>query len=541
MDGLIVILTLLAAVVASSAIARAAAPLFPVPLPFAQIGLGALIGLVFKLPVAIEPELFLLLFIAPLLFLDGWRIPRDGLLEDKWTILALAMGLVVFTVLGAGYFIHWLIPAMPLAVAFALAAILSPTDAVAVGAIAKRTPFPRRLLHILEGEALLNDASGLVCMRFAVVAALTGTFSLLDASASFLWLALAGTAIGVAVTVAANGAKDWIARHFGEETGTQILISLLIPFGAYLLASRLEASGILAAVAAGIAMNQEEKSGRASSVTRIRRAAVWDAVQFAGNGVIFVLLGHQLRAIAVGAAHAVGETGHDGLPWLLGYVLAIIAALVVLRGLWVWISIHLFRRHPDVWIYGGRLTATAALAGARGAVTLSGVMTLPLSLNDGTAFPARDLAIFLAAGVIVASLLLANVTLPSLAKGLMPAQPKPPDRTAENAARLAAAQAALRALEAKLRQISEMPGDTKLYVQGSARIIEQYRRQAEVHAKPNEETTLADDIERSLRLIGLRAERDEYFRIARAGGVPDELARALVREIDLTEARLAIR
>lgn len=129
---------------------------------------------------------------APLLFLDGWRIPKEGLFRDKWTILALGFGLVLFTVAGAGLFIHWLIPTIPLPVAFALAAVLSPTDAVAVSAIAERVPIPRRLMHILEGESLLNDASGLVCLRFATAAAVTGTFSLGEASTAFLWLAVGG-------------------------------------------------------------------------------------------------------------------------------------------------------------------------------------------------------------------------------------------------------------------------------------------------------------------------------------------------------------
>ncbi|WP_395665001.1 cation:proton antiporter [Methylocella sp.] len=176
---------------------------------------------------------------------------------------ALAFGLVLFTVLGAGLFIHWLIPAMPPAIAFALAAVLSPTDAVAVSAIAARTPIPKRLMQILEGESLLNDASGLVCLRFAVAAALTGAFSIPDAVATFMWLAAGGALVGVGVTFLANAAKDRIARRFGEETGTQILISLLIPFGAYLAAEHVQASGVLAAVCAGVAMGHEERTGRA--------------------------------------------------------------------------------------------------------------------------------------------------------------------------------------------------------------------------------------------------------------------------------------
>src|SRR5271154_762075 len=217
----------------------------PLPLPLVQIALGAVIASVANLGVSLKPDIFFLLFLPPLLFLDGWRIPKEGLFRDKGTILELALGLVVFTVVGVGFFINWMIPAMPLAVAFALAAIVSPTDTIAVSAIASRVPIPKRLMHILEGESLLNDASGLVCMRFAVVAALTGTFSLVDASTTFLWLAIGGVAIGVAVTWGVTQAKHWASRRFGEDAGSQVLLSLLIPFGAYLLAERFGCSGIL--------------------------------------------------------------------------------------------------------------------------------------------------------------------------------------------------------------------------------------------------------------------------------------------------------
>src|SRR5699024_10864377 len=156
-------------------------------------------------------------------------------------------------VIGAGYLIYWMIPAMPLAVAFALAAIVSPTDPVAVSAIASRAPVPKRLMRILEGESLLNDASGLVCFQFAVAAALTGAFSLGSATLTFLWVALAGVTCGVVFTLAVAAVQHWLTRKFGEEGGSPILINLLIPFGAYLLAEHVHASGILAAVAAGIA------------------------------------------------------------------------------------------------------------------------------------------------------------------------------------------------------------------------------------------------------------------------------------------------
>lgn len=191
------VLVLVAAVVASAFAAR----LLPlkIPLPLLQIALGALLAGGFGYEVGFDPQLFLLLFIPPLLFLDGWRIPKGAFFHDWRPILALAIGLVVFTVVGLGSLIHWMIPAVPLAVAFALAAILSPTDPVAVSAMTANAPIPSRLMHILEGEALLNDASGLVCFSFAVTAALTGTFSLADASLSFVLVAGGGVLAGVEI------------------------------------------------------------------------------------------------------------------------------------------------------------------------------------------------------------------------------------------------------------------------------------------------------------------------------------------------------
>src|SRR5690606_31039390 len=223
----------------------------------------------------LNPEVFFLLFLPPLLFLDGWRIPKEGLLRDKGMILELALGLVVVTVLGMGLFIHWLIPAVPYPVAFALAAIVSPTDPIAVSAISARFPIPKRVLHVLEGESLLNDASGLVCFRFAVAAALSGAFSLSSAAVTFVQLIVVGIMAGVALTFGVMMFKAWITRRFGEEPGAQVVVSLLIPFGAYELAEHLGGSGILAAVAAGITMSYVELSGRALAGTRVQRAAVW--------------------------------------------------------------------------------------------------------------------------------------------------------------------------------------------------------------------------------------------------------------------------
>jgi CPA1 family monovalent cation:H+ antiporter len=542
MENITVALVLLVAVVLSGMLARLSPVAIPVPL--VQIALGAFVATFGNVGVVLEPHIFFLLFLPPLLFLDGWRIPKEGLLHDKGTILELALGLVVFTVLGVGLFINWMIPAMPLAVAFALAAIVSPTDPIAVSAIAARVPIPKRLMHILEGESLLNDASGLVCMQFAVAAALTGVFSLSAALGTFVWLAIGGVAIGVGVTWAVAKIKEVVSRRLGEETGSQILISLLIPFGAYLLAEHLHCSGILAAVAAGITMSYAEQSGQALPVTRVRRTAVWDTVQFTLNGIIFVLLGEQLPSIVAGAAKVVRDTGHHEPAWLIVYVLAINAALALLRLLWVWISLRftMFRAARTGRAFtkpGWRLIAATSLAGVRGAITLAGVLTLPLVMTDGSAFPARDLAIFLAAGVIIVSLVAASIGLPVLLKGLeLP--PEPSDQRIEDDARIAAAEEAIKAIERAQHGMGEGRSDADLYTEIGARLMELYRQRIDGRKKTGDEAAVvrrADEIERVLRLAAIRAERGEFYRLARAHKLSDDMARKLVRELDLQEAR----
>lgn len=194
-----------------------------------------------------------------------------------------------------------MISAMPPAVAFALAAVISPTDPITVSAIAARDPIPKRMMHILEGESLLNDAFGLVCLRFAIAAALTGSFSVGAATLNFLWVAGAGLAIGVATTVIVTRIKATVTKRWGEDVGSQILVSLLIPFGSYILAEHIHASGILAAVSAGVTMTYAENSRQTMAITRMRRNSVWDTIQFTLNGIIFVLLGEQLPAILEGA------------------------------------------------------------------------------------------------------------------------------------------------------------------------------------------------------------------------------------------------
>lgn len=537
-----VILGMLLAVVASGYIVRVL-PL-AVPLPLIQIGFGALVAALSGDPVTLDPQIFFLLLLPPLLFLDGWRIPKAGLFRDRMVILQLALGLVVVTVIGVGFFIHWLIPSITLPVAFALAAILSPTDPVAVASIAKKAPIPRRMMHILEGESLLNDASGLVCFRFAVAAAMTGTFSLSSAALNFVWVALAGIGIGIGVTWGVSLAQRWLSRRFGEESGTPILVSLLIPFGAYLLAEHFNASGILAAVAAGISMSYVELSGRALATTRVQRTAVWDTVQFSLNGIMFVLLGEQLPGILHGAVITVQQVGHGNPWWLAVYALGIAFSLIVLRFTWVWVAVQWGMRTGSdpqpAQPVGFRLIAAMSLAGVRGAITLAGVMTLPLLLPSGAAFPSRDLAIFLAMAVILISLVLASSLLPRLLHGLdLPEESQ--EHSEEDMARAQAAQAAITAITAEQTRLSRQHLDqADLHAAAATRAIELYKRRLDTRHNSVEAHKLrkADAAERTLRMVGLNAERERIFELARQRNISDVISRKLVREIDLLEARL---
>ncbi len=540
MDSVGVVLAMLLAVIGSAYLVRMLP--FAVPLPLVQIALGAVIAGVLKRGVTLDPEIFFLLFLPPLLFLDGWRIPKVGLFRDKGIILELALGLVVFTVLGAGFLIHWLVPTMPLPVAFALAAIVAPTDPVAVSSIAARVPIPRRLMHILEGESLLNDATGLVCFRFAVAAAMTGAFSLANASLTFLWVALGGIACGVAITASVAFIGRVAGQRLGEEPGSPILVNLLIPFGAYLAAEHLHASGILAAVSAGITMSYVELSGRALATTRVRRAVVWDTVQFALNGVMFVLLGEQLPEIVV---RALSDARLDArmTPWTLAVTaLAISLGLILLRLVWVWVSLRLTilkaRRHGrQVYTPNFRLVIATSLAGVRGAITMAGVMTLPLTLPGGAPFPGRDLAIFYASAVIIVSLLVASIGLPRVLRGLeVPEESS--EEAEEDGARHDAAVAAIAAIEKAAHGHLDQEHDADVHASAvdHVRGIYEHRLGGSGLYDPAR-VRVVEQAEREYRLTALQAERKAILGLVHARTLSDETARKLLREIDLVEAR----
>ncbi|UUQ66454.1 Na+/H+ antiporter [Pseudomonas fuscovaginae UPB0736] len=529
-------------------VSRLLARVIPLPLPLVQIAAGAVLAWpTLGLHVALDPELFLFLFLPPLLFSDGWRMPKREFWRLRGPVLTLAVGLVLFTVVGAGYFIHWLLPDIPLPVAFALAAVLSPTDAVAVSAIAQnRLPTP--LMHMLQGEALMNDASGLVTFKFALAAAMTGVFSLANASLTFLLVAVGGLAIGVVLSWLVGRLRAWMIARGWDDPATHVVFMLLLPFAAYVLAERLDVSGILSAVAAGMMQSWLDLLPRQTS-TRLLNRSVWSLLEFAFNGLIFLLLGLQLPDIVKAVA------SHETSLWpTLLYrcleVLAIFLVLLVLRYVWVqsiWRLSVLLRRWRGqselVSMPKARSCWLLTLGGVRGAVTLAGVMSVPLLMAPGVAFPERDLLIFIAAGVILLSLVTACIALPVLLRDVAPS----PDDARRHEVREAwrrTAEAAIRALEVEESAESNAAADAAqaaLATELKARIMSEYRHQLEVFNDSAEAQALAfqmDLLERRMRLKAFRAQRLELYSLRLHHQIGDEALREVLGELDLTEANL---
>ena len=529
-----------------------------IPLPLIQIALGALIAWPQDgLHIAFDPELFLLLFIPPLLFADGWRIPKREFFALAKPILLLAFGLVFITVFGLGYLIHWMIPSIPLTVAFALAAVVSPTDAVAVSAISRNLGMPSKTMHLLEGESLLNDASGLVALKFAVAATLTaGSFSWENAAKDFTWMSVGGLGLGALMGWGFSRGRDMVTRRVGDVAATQmVLLLILLPFASYIMGEYIGVSGILSAVAAGIATNFADLDRSNFISERLQTEGTWSMVEAAFNGAIFLLLGLQLPSI-------IGETlrgaAHRDVWLLLGYVAAISCALLALRWAWLMLGVRssLHKAHRQgrmVERPSALLTLATTVAGIRGAVTLAAALSIPTHLANGRVFPERNLLIFLATGTILFTLVLGSIVLPLLLRRIPPVEDTQAQHE-ERLARTAACQAAIASLALPEDQAQQHSAQWLAQHQEVAgRITQEYRNRIQlldesgVANTPEAQSDSPEVVherrlrylrEIELRLHCIQVERNTLYAERQAHRINDEMLRSMVSELDTSEVSL---
>lgn len=487
-----------------------------IPVPLIQIALGIAAASMPGLHhVPLNPELFMVLFIAPLLFNDGKITPRAELWKLRTYILLLALGLVFVTVLLAGPFIHWLIPAIPFSAAFALAAILSPTDAVAVGSIAGRIKLPKKILRLLEGEALMNDASGLVAFNFAIAATVTGYFSLTEAVGSFLVIALGGLIIGAALGFAVVWLRLFLRRLGIEDVTLHMLIIILTPFLIYIAAEEFHVSGILAVVAAGVVHAIERDRVESSSVRlRIVSDSTWSVILFSLNGLVFLLLGLEIPGVMA----KIWEDPAYQNGQVIGYIFLITAVLMILRFLVVWARDRQLRS-----------SVITALSGVRGALTLAAAFSIPMVLADGSPFPERNLILFICAGVILLTLISASILLPLLVKKSEEAGEQPENRAEiERNARIRVLDAGLRTVRAEMNEENKQEG---------AELIGEYtRRMQQTKFEGTAEIGQAWRDMVSIRLEALKAEREVGERLLREERITPQLAsyfRASLNRIEL--------
>ena len=467
------VLIVLTCVAASSVIDK----FVDVSIPVIQVVIGLFVALV--LPsvqeVHLESELFMLLFIAPLLFNETRETNIRALLLNLNSILSLAIALVVVSVFSVGYALHLMVPSIPLAAAFALASALGPTDAATVTALKSNIHLTHRQQTLLSGESLINDASGVVAFQFSVAAAVTGAFSLVDAAGSFTVLFVGGVAMGIVTGFAFSAINAMLGRLGYEDTVANVLYEVLTPFLVYLLAETFHVSGVLAVVAAGlvIALPRRQNNNALFARQKLVSDSTWKVISFLINGTIFVFLGMQLPLAVLP-----GTNGGLNILQILGIVVVITLFMHGVRFAWLY-ALETYKLHKGGHLCTGKdsvdsendlagsssdagsssngekpdqplaelsseqtseqiadqpkptcaikpISITSAeliknvlvttIAGAKGAVTLSIILTLPLTTQSGAAFPQRDLLITIAAGVILATLLLADNLLPVLSK-----------------------------------------------------------------------------------------------------------------------------
>jgi CPA1 family monovalent cation:H+ antiporter len=492
---------------------------------------GVALALVPGLPaVRLPPELVLLLVLPPLIYSSAvamsWREFRFNLRP----ITLLAVGCVVFTTMAAAAATHWLL-GLSWPVGFVLGAIVSPPDAVAPLSIARRMGLPKRILVILEGEGLANDATALILYRFAIVAVSAGAFSFATAAGMFVVIIAGELLWGIAVGWMMLRLRRWVA-----DAQLEIVLSILTPYVAYWPPQHLGGSGVLAAVVAGLYVSWNGLS-MISSATRLQGIFFWDVLVYLIEGIVFLMTGLQARTLLVGL-------GTYSLSALAGSAAVVTVVVILARFVWIypatylprWLIPAIARKDPSPpWQWPFVLGFT----GVRGIVSLAAALAIPLTMDSGRPFPDRDLILFLTFAVILVTLVGQGLMLPAVIRllGLANAgeQELHADRTEELVARRHAIEAAIKRLD-QLAMERGLPDD----VVRPLRVEHQNRLNHFEHASPwaqNNQHTVAlpDEIE----LLLIAAEREQINELYRQGTLQDEARRRLEREFDLREANFA--
>jgi CPA1 family monovalent cation:H+ antiporter len=496
--------------------------------PIVLVLAGLLISFIPGVPVIrLDPTIVFLVFLPPLLYAAAWGTSWNDFWKAKRPISLLAFGLVIATSTVVAFFTSWLIPGFTLALGFLLGGIISPPDAVAATSVLKNLKIPRRVNTLLEGESLVNDASSLIIYRFAIAAIISGQFSLVNAGIQFFLVAFMGVIIGLAVAHIVYG----IHRFLPTTPSVDTAITLISPYIAYLLAEEFHFSGILAVVSAGLFL-----SFRATDIfsyeTRLQSIGVWSTLVFILNGVVCVLIGMQLPEI-------IKNLDGFSLQQAIGYGLLISLVIIVLRILWVYPGAYIPRmlfksiRATEVRP-PGRAVFILGWSGMRGVVSLAAALAIPLTMQDGTAFPYRNLILFITYCVILVTLVIQGFSLPWVIRWLG-VRGEENGEEEEKQLRMALAMKSIEEIESNYAQEDATQNALHhIKTKYEHRIDQIHQRMLTVDATTHSTEVFFEYNKLQLQMVHF--ERNQLKSMRRAKKYSEEVLRKLEYELDLEEA-----
>jgi Na+/H+ antiporter len=524
----IVFLLLLLFVVVFAALARK----LQTPYPIVLVVAGLLLSFIPGIPrISLNPDLIFLVVLPPLLYSAAWLTSWRDFKFNLVSILLLAFGLVGFTVLGVAGTAARIFPGFDWRLGLVLGAVVATTDAIAATSIAKRLGLPQRIVDILEAESLVNDATGLLALEFAIPVVVPGrTPTVAEGAMRLTYMIAVGILIGLLIGLIV----EWFERRI-DDGPIEIVISILTPYAAYLAAQSVQTSGVLAVMASGLYLSRQSSEFFSASV-RMQSWAVWESLTFAVNGLVFVLIGLQLPYVLAGIRD---YRFHE----LLLYGALFSAIVIVLRLLWIYPSANLAH-----WIRSRLLRQTypkpsakqifiLGWTGMRGVLALAAALALPETLPDGTSFPQRNLIIFLTFSVILVTLVLQGLTLPPLIRALGLAGTAGNDDE-EGEARRIITSTAISHLESARAQ--DLPDFAGVYDDLARRYT---RRLASLSKENSDDNGMSNkELIRYRQILGelLRLERKTALRLRNEGHINDEVLRKIQHELDLSETRLAL-